>query len=116
MLSAVPVCRTTLSRRTRHEHMNPAKVERRRVRQLTDLPNVGPATARNLELIGIRVPGQLAGADPFELYERLCRTRCVRQDPCLLDVLISITRFMEGDRPRPWWAYTEARKRRYGPL
>ena len=94
--------------------MNPAKVERRRVRQLTDLPNVGPATARDLESIGIRTPAQLAGKDPFALYQHLCHARGARQNPCALDVFISITRFMEGDRPQPWWAYTEARKRRYG--
>ena len=96
--------------------MNPAKVERRSVRQLTDLPNVGPATARDLALIGISTPGQLVGKDPFELYQHLCHKRGARQNPCVLDVFISITRFMEGDRPKPWWAYTEARKRRYGPV
>jgi hypothetical protein len=34
----------------------------------------------------------------------------------VLDVLISVTRFMSGDDPKPWWAYTVERKRRYGPL
>lgn len=96
--------------------MNPARVERRRVRKLTDLPNVGPATARDLERIGIRVPAQLVGEDPFALYRRLCHTRGARQNPCALDVLISISRFMAGDCPKPWWAYTAERKRRYGPV
>jgi hypothetical protein len=36
--------------------MNPAKVERDRVRHLRDLPNVGPVMAKDLELIGINVP------------------------------------------------------------
>lgn len=96
--------------------MNPDKVDRHRVRQLTDLPNVGPATARGLASIGIDAPQQLAGKDPLELYRSLCRKRGVRQDPCVLDVLISITRFMRGDAPKPWWAYTGERKRRYGPV
>ncbi|HET9462764.1 MAG TPA: helix-hairpin-helix domain-containing protein, partial [Thiobacillus sp.] len=78
--------------------MNPAKVERDRVRQLRDLPNVGPAMAKDLELIGINAP------DPLKLYQSLCRKRGVRQDPCALDVLISITRFMSGEEPKPWWA------------
>src|SRR5574340_583322 len=96
--------------------MNPAKVERNRVRQLTDLPNIGPATASDLELIGVKAPGQLVGKDPLELYRSLCRKRGARQDPCVLDVFISVTRFMAGDAPRPWWAYTAERKRRYGPV
>ena len=96
--------------------MNPAKVERDRVRQLTDLPNVGPATAMNLEFIGINAPEQLAGKDPLKLYQSLCSKIGVRQDPCVLDVFISITRFMGGDEPKPWWAYTEERKRRYGSV
>jgi hypothetical protein len=81
--------------------MNPAKVERDRVRQLRDLPNVGPAMAKDLELIGINAPDQLAGKDPLKLYQSLCRKRGVRKDPCSLDVLISITRFMSGDEPKP---------------
>lgn len=96
--------------------MNPARVERDRVRQLTDLPNVGPATARDLALIGIDAPQQLAGEDPLRLYRTLCRKRGARQDPCVLDVLISVTRFMSGDDPKPWWAYTGERKRRYARL
>jgi hypothetical protein len=29
----------------------------------------------------------------------------------LLDVFISITRFMDGEAPRVWWDYTAERKR-----
>jgi len=93
--------------------MHPAKVQRERLHRLTDLPNVGPAMARDLERIGIQAPQQLAGQDPLALYERLCRTSGVRQDPCVLDVFIAITRFMDGDAPRAWWAYTAERKRSY---
>jgi hypothetical protein len=96
--------------------MSPAKVERDRVRQLTDLPNVGPAMARDLELIGVDAPEQLAGKNPLDLYQSLSRKRGARQDPCVLDVFISITRFMSGDEPKPWWAYTEERKRWYGSV
>lgn len=94
--------------------MNPAKVDRRRLRQLTDLPNIGPAMAADLRLLGIERPEQLAGRDPYALYERLCTATGVRHDPCVLDVLISITRFVDGDAPQPWWAYTAERKRRLG--
>jgi hypothetical protein len=30
----------------------------------------------------------------------------------VLDVFISVTRFMAGDDPKPWWHYTEERKQR----
>ena len=61
--------------------MNPAKVVRDHVHRLTDLPNIGPAMAKDLELIGINRPDQLTGQDPLRLYERLCLERGVRQDP-----------------------------------
>ena len=90
--------------------MNPAKVDRNRLVALTDLPNIGPAMAEDFRLLGIDHPGQLAGRDPFLLYEQLCKITASRQDPCVIDVFISVTRFMSGDEPRPWWAYTEERK------
>jgi hypothetical protein len=96
--------------------MNPVKIERDRVRRLTDLPNIGPAMAADLEFIGIKAPQQLAGRDTLRLYQTLCRKRGARQDPCVPDVFISVTRFMSGGAPRPWWAYTGERKRSYGPL
>jgi len=96
--------------------MNPARVEREQVRLLTDLPNVGPAMKRDLEFIGIRMPAQLKGRDPLELYRSLCARSSTRHDPCVLDVFISITRFMDGEEPKPWWAFTAERKRKYGAL
>jgi len=91
--------------------VNPAKVRRDRLFLLTDLPNIGPAMARDLRLLGFERPEQLAGQDPQALYDRLCLLTGVRQDPCVLDVLKSVTRFMDGDDPRPWWFYTPERKR-----
>lgn len=91
--------------------MNPSKVERDRVRQLTDLPNIGAACAEDLRLIGIHAPSQLVGKSPFDMYDELCVVTGTRHDPCVLDVFMSITSFMAGDEPRPWWHYTPARKR-----
>ena len=96
--------------------MNPSKVRRTHLSSLTDLPNIGPAMARDLLLLGIREPAQLAGQSPFALYERLCELTGVRHDPCVLDVFMSVTRFMDGDEPRPWWAYTAERKKIMNPL
>lgn len=90
--------------------MNPTKVVRDRIRTLTDLPNVGPAVAADLHRLGIDSPEQLKGRDAFALYDQLCSITGRRQDPCVIDVFLSITRFMEGDEARQWWHYTAQRK------
>lgn len=97
-----------------NQTMNPGKVRREAVRRLTDLPNVGPATAADLRLLGITRPADLAEADPFVLYRTLCERTGTRQDPCVLDVFMSLTDFAAGGAARPWWDYTAERKRRYG--
>jgi hypothetical protein len=93
--------------------MHPAKVDRLRLHHFTDLPNIGPAMAKDFALLGYASPRELVGADPLELYQRLSTLTGSRQDPCVLDVFISVTRFLAGEPPQPWWAYTEERKRRY---
>lgn len=80
-------------------------------RHLTDIPNIGPAMAGDLRLLGIESPMQLDGQDPVALYLRLCRLTEVRHDPCVLDTLMAAVAFIERDDARPWWAFTEARKR-----
>ena len=94
-------------------HVHPDKVMRESVRKLTDLPNIGPSLAKDLELIGITKPGALANKDPLDLYKALCEKTGHRQDPCVLDTFISIVRFMSGEEPRVWWAYTAERKEKY---
>ena len=91
--------------------MNPARVVRNKLSTLTDLPNIGPAMAKDLERLGISAPDQLKGRDPYALYDALCALTGERHDPCVIDVFISITRFMDGDEARPWWHYTTERKR-----
>lgn len=93
--------------------MHPAKVVREQVKQLTDLPNVGPAMAGDLRRLGIEQPAQLNGQDPYQLYLRLCQLTGVRQDPCVLDVMISLVRFADGEPPQAWWHYTSERKKLY---
>ena len=90
--------------------MHPSKVDRHHVSVLTDLPNIGEAGAKDLRQLGIREPSQLVGRCPFEMYEMLCEKTASRHDPCVIDVFMSVTRFMAGEEPRPWWAYTAERK------
>jgi Pathogenicity locus len=91
--------------------VNPTKVVRERVKLLTDLPNIGKSLAADLQLLGIHAPAQLAKRDPFAMYEALCEKTGVRQDPCVLDVFISVTRFIDGEPPAAWWTFTELRKK-----
>ncbi len=82
--------------------MNPSKVSRKRLEKLTDLPNIGRAGAEDLRLLGITQPSQLLGKCPFEMYDTLCEITATRHDPCVIDVFISITRFIAGEAPHPW--------------
>ncbi len=91
--------------------MHPDKVSRDRLSKLTDLPNIGPAMARDLQRLGIEQPQQLADCDAMELYFRLCDISGVQQDPCVLDTFMSITAFMQGEAAQPWWAFTARRKK-----
>jgi len=84
---------------------------RRRIKSpLESLPNIGPATATDLHLLGITAAEQLKGRDPWALYEDLCRITGQRHDPCVLDVFIATIRFVEGAPALPWWHYTAERK------
>ena len=84
--------------------------------ELEQLPNIGPALAADLRLIGIRTPKDLRGRDPFVLYQQLCAATGCRQDPCVLDTFMAITDFIGGAQSRSWWAYSAERKRRYPEL
>ena len=61
--------------------------------------------------LGVTAPAQLAGQDPYELFERLCAVDGRRHDPCLLDTFMSAVDQADGKPARPWWEYTPERKR-----
>ncbi|MBN1755026.1 helix-hairpin-helix domain-containing protein [bacterium] len=85
--------------------------DRKKVSLLTDLPNIGKSTAKDLRLIGIDHPRKLIGKNPFDLYDELCMVTGQKQDPCIIDVFISAVNFMEGGDPLPWWSFTDERKK-----
>lgn len=91
--------------------MHPDKVRRDRLATFTDLPNIGPAMADDFRRLGFTRPDDLRDEDPYALYERLSVLTGARQDPCVLDTFISVARFLAGEPARPWWAYTDERKR-----
>jgi hypothetical protein len=56
------------------------------------------------------------GADPFALYQKICKLTEQRHDPCVLDTYIAAVDFMNGGPPRDWWSFTPQRKREYPDL
>ena len=84
---------------------------RRYIQELKEIPNVGPATIKYLNLVGIKTPFELVGQNPYSLYEELCQKSAKHFDPCLLDVFISAVHYMEGAPEKMWWEYTEERKK-----
>jgi len=88
----------------------PKAVTAEECKTLEQLPNVGPALAADLRLIGIHEPSALRGQDAFVLYQKLCIASGQRQDPCVLDTFMAVTDFMRGAPAAPWWQYTAQRK------
>ena len=68
----------------------------RQIARLEDIPNVGPAVAADLRMLGIATPAELPGRDPYALYDDLCRITGQRHDPCLLDTFIAAVRLHGG--------------------
>jgi hypothetical protein len=93
---------------TRRQRAEPTRDEFTKLKQV---PNVGPAVAADLRLLGIDAPQDLRGRDPYKMYDELCRITGARHDPCLLDTFIAAVRFMGGEPAKPWWKYTAERKR-----
>jgi len=83
-------------------------------RELSDLISVGPATVRALHSLGIRSVAQLARAKPEALYDKLCRLRRRREDPCCLDVFsAAVAQARHPNLPTEkcvWWYWSQRRK------
>ena len=83
------------------------------IKNLDNIPNVGPATVGYLNMLGINEPCDLIGRDPYLMFEQLCSIAGRHFDPCLADVFISAVKYMEGGPPRKWWYHTKERKRHF---
>lgn len=77
---------------------------------LLQLPNVGAAMAADFHLLGHHSPQSLRHADPYLLYQALCQQTGKRHDPCVLDVFIAVTHYLQQDQALPWWHFTAQRK------
>ena len=86
------------------------------VKRFEDIPNIGKRMAEDFTTLGIRTPDELARHDAYALYRKMCVVSGVRQDPCVLDTYMAAIDFMQGGEAKPWWSYTEARKRAHPDL
>ena len=48
---------------------------------------------------------------PLEVFHELANVMGHRHDPCVLDALISVKRFLNGEPAKPWWRYTGERRK-----
>jgi nucleotidyltransferase/DNA polymerase involved in DNA repair len=83
-------------------------------RRLEDLVSVGPAIARDFELLGIQSVAQLARRNPEKLYEEFCSKTGKAQDICSLDVFqAAVAQARDPNLPlekRQWWYWSRQRK------
>ena len=72
------------------------------------------AFEKYFNIIGISIPKQLIGKDPYKMYNELCNVTNQKYDPCVIDIFISTVKYMEGGSSRKWWEFTEERKNKLG--
>ncbi len=84
--------------------------------ELEDLPNIAKSIAEDLREIGIKYSHQLKGKKPIELYNLVCKKAASHVDPCVLDVFMSAVDYTNGAESKPWWFYTQKRKKLYPNL
>jgi hypothetical protein len=84
-------------------------------RTLADLEGIGPAMLEDFRRLEVPDVAALARQDPQALYDRLCRLRGVRQDPCVLDTFCcAVAQARDPGLPgaqRKWWWWSRLRKR-----
>lgn len=76
---------------------------------LRGIPNVGPATALDLQRLGFDRLEELRGKNPEKLYDQLCRMDGVKHDICVRDVFAALVDQANGRPAKPWWMYSRRR-------
>jgi len=89
-------------------------MSRTEIKSLQEMPNIGNAIERDFNIIGVNSPEQLIGKDPYKMYNELCNATNKKYDPCVIDVFISVVRYMEGGPAKKWWEFIEERKNKLG--
>ncbi len=82
----------------------------KRTSELLTLMNVGPATLKDLHLLGITSITQLSKQNPDHLYEKLQKITGQKHDPCVWDVFAAIIHEAQTGEKTPWWEWSKIRK------
>jgi hypothetical protein len=90
------------------KHLTPE--DRQVLKELQKLPNIGPACAQDLLLLGIRNVSDLKGRTADDLYGELCAKTGSRQDPCVWDTFASVVHYAQTGERKKWWEFTPIRK------
>jgi len=77
---------------------------------LLNLMNVGKATLKDLNLLGIKTVEQLKSQSPDLLYSELQRITGKKHDPCVWDVFAAIIHEAKTGEKIPWWHWSKIRK------
>lgn len=80
--------------------------------ELLKLMNVGPATCKDLQLLGIETVQALAKTSPDDLYHRLQKITGRPHDPCIWDIFAAAIHEAKTGEKQPWWQWTKVRKKR----
>lgn len=80
--------------------------------ELLTLENVGKATLKDFELLGIHSIKALAKQNPDELYARLQKITHSRHDPCCWDVFAAAIHEAKTGEKTKWWDWAKVRKER----
>lgn len=87
-------------------------------RELKDLTSVGPAILADFELLGVKSVADLRRRSPQRMYDRLCKLKKQRVDPCCLDVFVAaVAQAQDPSLPierRQWWYWSKVRKQQTG--
>ena len=90
--------------------MKSVKINRKLKSELLSLMNVGEATLKDLQLLGIEKIEQLKNQTPDNLYQKLQYLTGSKQDPCVWDVFAAIIHESQTGEKLPWWHWSAIRK------
>ena len=95
--------------------MKPPAMKNSAVKELQQIPGIGPSLAQDLIDLGIRRISALRGRDPERLYEKLCALRGQHQDRCVLYVFRCAVYFASEKEPEAellkWWNWKDSKLR-----
>ncbi|MCK5581975.1 MAG: helix-hairpin-helix domain-containing protein, partial [Candidatus Omnitrophica bacterium] len=81
------------------------------LKNLQQIPGVGKVIAQDMVAIGINSCDDLKGADPEQLYEKLCSYKACRVDRCMLYVFRCAIYWASNNEHDPellkWWNWKD---------